>query len=217
MRLHNLGTFTGTWHDWHPSIASKELRLGLLQQVTGKAHKILGLRWNGDSPYIANCHNRTLYSSKMTGSDPTIAIGIILVGTCPGGWLSNIFSVLLDVDFVLSVTMTFFSSVIAMGMMPLNLLIYATPYTKGNARLQTPFKDLIIQLILLVVPCFIGIALRAKFPKWAPLFKRLFNYYMVIHSFIYMFIYLFIYLFIHLFICLFIYRFNTYSYIYFYL
>ena len=33
MRLHNHGTFPGTWHDWHPGIASKELRLGLLQQV----------------------------------------------------------------------------------------------------------------------------------------------------------------------------------------
>ena len=36
--LHKLGTFIGIWHEWHPGIASKELRLGLLQQVTSNTY-----------------------------------------------------------------------------------------------------------------------------------------------------------------------------------
>ena len=37
-RLHKLGTSIGTWHEWHPGIASKEQRSGLLQQVTETKH-----------------------------------------------------------------------------------------------------------------------------------------------------------------------------------
>ncbi|XP_071477741.1 sodium-dependent organic anion transporter-like [Diadema antillarum] len=102
----------------------------------------------------------------LVTDEPTAAIGIVLVGTCPGGWLSNIFSVLLDVDFVLSVTMTFFSSIIALGMMPLNLFIYSTPFTRGDSRLSTPYVELVQQLVILVLPVFIGIALSYKFPKF---------------------------------------------------
>ncbi|XP_071502683.1 ileal sodium/bile acid cotransporter-like [Diadema antillarum] len=102
----------------------------------------------------------------LPGDDASIAIGIVLVGTCPGGWLSNIFSVLLDVDFILSVTMTFFSSIIALGMMPLNLFIYSTPFTDENSRLSTPYQDLAIQLILLIIPCFLGIGISYKYPKF---------------------------------------------------
>lgn len=97
--------------------------------------------------------------------DNPTAVGIVLVGTCPGGWLSNIFSVLLDVDFILSVTMTFFSSIAGMAMMPFNIFVYATPFIQDNRNLQTPFGDLALNLIVLVVACIIGIFLGWKFEK----------------------------------------------------
>lgn len=105
------------------------------------------------------------FSSFKYSDEPEAQIGIVLVGTCPGGWLSNIFSVLLDVDFTLSITMTFFSSIIALGMMPLNLLIYASPFTGDDSRLGTPFVDLIQQLVILILPVFLGIGLSYKFEK----------------------------------------------------
>ncbi|XP_054766380.2 ileal sodium/bile acid cotransporter-like isoform X1 [Lytechinus pictus] len=108
----------------------------------------------------------TFAVARLITDEPTAAIGIVLVGTCPGGWLSNIFSVLLDVDYTLSVTMTFFSSIIALGMMPLNLLIYATPFTGGDARLGTPYVDLVQQLVILILPVFLGIGLSYKFKKF---------------------------------------------------
>lgn len=97
--------------------------------------------------------------------DNPTGVGIVLVGTCPGGWLSNIFSVLLDVDFILSVTMTFFSSIVGLAMMPLNIFIYATPFIQGNKNLETPFRDLALNLILLVAACVVGILLGYKFEK----------------------------------------------------
>ncbi|XP_797428.3 ileal sodium/bile acid cotransporter [Strongylocentrotus purpuratus] len=108
----------------------------------------------------------TFAIAQLITDEPEAQIGIVLVGTCPGGWLSNIFSVLLDVDFTLSITMTFFSSIIALGMMPLNLLIYASPFTGDDSRLGTPFVDLIQQLVILILPVFLGIGLSYKFKKF---------------------------------------------------
>ena len=41
--------------------------------------------------------------------------GLFVIGVCPGGMSSNSFTVLLDGDVNLSVTMTFLSTIVAMG------------------------------------------------------------------------------------------------------
>ncbi|XP_022082277.1 ileal sodium/bile acid cotransporter-like [Acanthaster planci] len=93
------------------------------------------------------------------------AVGLVLVGTCPGGFFSNIEVLLLDGDLVLSLAMTTFSTFLAVGMMPLNLLIYAQPFIDGDGRLETPFRELLIQLCGLVLPLVIGVPFFYKFPK----------------------------------------------------
>lgn len=82
-----------------------------------------------------------------------------------GGTISNLFSVLLDAYFVLSITMTFFSTIFALVMMPLNLLIYASSFTSAGEKIQTPFVDILIQLALLSAPVGIGIFLGWCCPK----------------------------------------------------
>ena len=111
--------------------------------------------------------------TKIFALDSETALGLTFVGTCPGGWLSNIFSLLLDCDFVLSLTMTFFSTVLALGMMPLNLFIYASAIVSDNSQLQTPFTDLAIQLILLIIPVGIGMGLCYKFIKFRKICEKL--------------------------------------------
>ncbi|XP_072033440.1 ileal sodium/bile acid cotransporter-like [Amphiura filiformis] len=103
--------------------------------------------------------------AKLFVLDDETSVGLILDGTCPGGWFSNIFSLLLDLDVVLSLTMTFMSTVLALGMMPLNLLIYATPYTDDNDSLDTPFVELFFQMLLLLVPVGFGMVVTWKFEK----------------------------------------------------
>ncbi|XP_038050361.1 ileal sodium/bile acid cotransporter-like [Patiria miniata] len=111
--------------------------------------------------------------TKIFSLDNETALGLIFVGTCPGGWLSNIFSLLLDCDFVLSLTMTFCSTVMAMGMMPLNLFIYATPLVADNSELKTPFVELAIQLAVLVIPIGVGMGLCYKFEKFKKICEKL--------------------------------------------
>ncbi|XP_071477740.1 ileal sodium/bile acid cotransporter-like [Diadema antillarum] len=105
--------------------------------------------------------------------DATTAVALIIVGSCPGGWLSNVFTLLLDCDLILSLTMTFCSTVIALGLMPLNLFIYARPYTSGNSSIRIPFLQIFLQLITLVVPLTIGTYVANRYPKAAKWFRRL--------------------------------------------
>lgn len=103
--------------------------------------------------------------AKLLKLDAPSAIGLVLDGSCPGGHLSNLLSVMLDVDYVLSLTMTSCSNILAMGMMPLNLFIYTPPFTEGNAQLETPFIEIGIQLVLLFIPISIGMFFKYKSPR----------------------------------------------------
>ncbi|XP_003724082.2 ileal sodium/bile acid cotransporter [Strongylocentrotus purpuratus] len=111
--------------------------------------------------------------AKAFQLDDAAAIGLILDGTCPGGWFSNVFTLLLDCDFNLSLTMTFSSTVLALGMMPLNLFIYTRFFLDHNKQLQAPYGQLAIQLAFLVVPVVIGLGLSHKFPKVKRIFDKM--------------------------------------------
>lgn len=107
--------------------------------------------------------------SKAFRLDNSTSLGLIMVGTCPGGWLSNIFSLLLDCDFILSLTMTFCSTILAMGMMPFNLWLYARPLTTGEQNLETPYFDLFLQLMYLIIPVGVSMLIArfsSKFRKY---------------------------------------------------
>ncbi|XP_072023462.1 ileal sodium/bile acid cotransporter-like [Amphiura filiformis] len=110
--------------------------------------------------------------AKLTHLDNASAVGLIIIGCCPGGWLSNIFTLILDCDLILSITMTTCSTVIALALMPLNLFIYGRSYASQDESLRTPFGDLFIQLLILVIPVLIGMVIYYKLPKVAKILKR---------------------------------------------
>ncbi|XP_006825821.1 ileal sodium/bile acid cotransporter-like, partial [Saccoglossus kowalevskii] len=95
------------------------------------------------------------------------ALGLMLMGSCPGGGLSNIFSVLLDGDLSLSITMTFISSVLALGMMSLNLFIYSHYWVAGGHSFPVPYIQIMVSLALLCIPVAIGMITRSRKPEWA--------------------------------------------------
>ncbi|XP_067126720.1 sodium-dependent organic anion transporter-like [Centruroides vittatus] len=54
-----------------------------------------------------------------------VATGLLIISCTPGGILSNIFTYYLNGDVSLSVSMTTISTVLALGMMPLNVWLYS--------------------------------------------------------------------------------------------
>ena len=63
--------------------------------------------------------------TKIFGLSPELAIGVILVGTCPGGTSSNVMTFLSKGDVALSVGMTAVSTVLAPFLTPALTYLYA--------------------------------------------------------------------------------------------
>ena len=72
--------------------------------------------------------------SKVFGLDPYLAVGIILVGCCPGGVSSNVMSFLAKGDVTYSVSMTMVSTLLAPIMTPLLVLWLADTSIDVNAK-----------------------------------------------------------------------------------
>ena len=72
-------------------------------------------------------------------------MGLFVLGCSPGGNGSNFWTLLLGGDINLSITMTFISTIAALGMMPLWILVMGPYLTDGD--LVIPFGQLIMSLI----------------------------------------------------------------------
>jgi bile acid transporter len=88
------------------------------------------------------------------------AIGLIVMGTCPGGTTSNLFAHLSGADTALSLSMTAASKVLGVLMMPLSLYVYARGFADGIAL---PYGEVAKTLLVLLVPVALGLAMRRRF------------------------------------------------------
>ncbi|NXO04242.1 NTCP protein, partial [Rhinopomastus cyanomelas] len=103
---------------------------------------------------------------KLFQLGATESLAILICGCCPGGNLSNIFSLALRADMNLSIVMTACSTVLAIGLMPLLLYLYSRGMYKGDLEDKIPYKGIITSLALMLVPCAIGIILNEKKPQY---------------------------------------------------
>ncbi|XP_062862697.1 ileal sodium/bile acid cotransporter [Trichomycterus rosablanca] len=97
---------------------------------------------------------------------PIQAVVILIMGCCPGGTNSNVITYWLDGDMDLSISMTTCSSILALGMMPLCLFIYASVWISADT-IQIPFDSIGITLVCLLVPVTLGIFVKHRWPKIA--------------------------------------------------
>lgn len=97
--------------------------------------------------------------TRIFGLDPELAIGVILVGTCPGGTSSNVMTYLSGGDVALSVSMTSVSTILAPLMTPLLTLLYAGQTVDVNvaAMFVSVIKVVMVPIILgILVNYFLG-------------------------------------------------------------
>jgi BASS family bile acid:Na+ symporter len=92
--------------------------------------------------------------------DPQLALGMILVASCPGGTFSNIMTWIGRGNVAVSVTMTAISSLAAVIMTPLNFGFYGwlNPHTRDVLREISvqPFELLALVVLVLGVPILLG-------------------------------------------------------------
>ncbi|XP_049681964.1 hepatic sodium/bile acid cotransporter [Accipiter gentilis] len=96
----------------------------------------------------------------------TESLAILICGCCPGGNVSNTFSLALKGDMNLSIVMTTCSTVLATGLMPLLLYLYSGGLYKGDLEGKVPYKGITTSLVLMLIPCAVGIILNEKKPQY---------------------------------------------------
>ena len=99
--------------------------------------------------------------ARMFGLNDALTVGIILVGTVPGGTASDVITFLSNGDVALSVSLTAVSTVISPVLTPIITLLLI-----GNQIQFNPIDMFISILEIVIIPIILGLALNYKFPKF---------------------------------------------------
>ena len=103
--------------------------------------------------------------------EPELALGMILVASCPGGTFSNIMTWLARANVAVSVSMTAVSSLAATVLTPLNFALYGwlTPNTRAlvTAIARDPWNILLLVALVLALPLVLGMLAGRHFPRFA--------------------------------------------------
>jgi len=96
---------------------------------------------------------------------PAIAVGLVVIASCPGGTTSNIFAFLAKGNLALSILMTAVASMITVFTIPLFTNIALNLFTEEvlEAPMRLPVTQTVALLVMIIfIPVMIGMAVRAK-------------------------------------------------------
>lgn len=100
--------------------------------------------------------------SKLFNLPPELALGVILVGCCPGGTSSNVITFLSKGDVALSVAMTGVSTILAPLLTPLLVKLFAGAYVPVDV-----WGMFLSILQVIIAPIALGLLVKRFFPKAA--------------------------------------------------
>lgn len=115
--------------------------------------------------------------AALSGLPGELAVGLVLIASCPGGAVSNLMTYLARGEVALSVSLTVVANVVTIVSIPL-LLNLAMTIFMGSDALSLAVGPLIVRLMLLtLVPLLLGMTLRRVRPaiavRWEPWVRRL--------------------------------------------
>lgn len=126
---------------------------------------------------------------------PSIGLGMMLVAACPGGNLSNLFTMFARGNTALSVSLTFLATIGALVMTPFNITFWGSLYEPTAQLVKQvaldPKEVMMTVIFVLGIPLLVGLVLRAQFPKialklqgWLKYMSALFLAVLIIGAFI---------------------------------
>ncbi len=108
--------------------------------------------------------------AEVMGLSPAIAVGLVIIASCPGGTTSNIFTLLAFGNVALSITLTVLASMITIVTIPLftNLALDMYAMEAGQQTVKLPvLRTVITLMVVTVVPVLIGMFVRHRSPSFA--------------------------------------------------
>ncbi|MEN6588685.1 MAG: bile acid:sodium symporter family protein [Proteiniphilum sp.] len=100
-----------------------------------------------------------------------VALGMILVASCPGGNVSNLISAISNSNVTLSVSLTAITTVMSLFMTPFNFAFWGGLYARHSPLLVPisidPVEMFRTVFLILGIPIILGMLTGMKFPKFA--------------------------------------------------
>jgi len=107
---------------------------------------------------------------------PSIALGMFVVASCPGGVVSNYFTHLARGNVAFSVSLTATSSAFAAVLTPFLIVVTSQSYQPTATLLRSidfrPLAFLLQTAVLLMVPLLVGMFIAARTPGFAAVLQR---------------------------------------------
>lgn len=99
---------------------------------------------------------------------PEIAVGVMILATCPGGPTSNLIAHLAKGDTALSVSLTALSSIISIITIPFVINYALVAFLQEGQIIQLDISKTILQIFVIVlIPVSLGMFIKNKSPKFA--------------------------------------------------
>ena len=115
---------------------------------------------------------------------PSIAMGMIVVASCPGGNISNFITHIAKGNTALSISMSAVSTALAIIMTPINITFWGSMHPETKAILQEvtldPIQMVIIIFLLLGLPLALGIYFSKLFPVATQKIKKWMRYFSIV-------------------------------------
>jgi bile acid:Na+ symporter, BASS family len=94
--------------------------------------------------------------------DPVMAVGLMILASCPGGPTSNLITQVCKGNIALSVTLTALASFISILLIPFILSFTLNYFGSGNgAAIKLPIVDTILQIMVItIIPILLGMLIR---------------------------------------------------------
>ncbi|MDF1517384.1 MAG: bile acid:sodium symporter family protein [Lutibacter sp.] len=108
---------------------------------------------------------------KLVNPMPSIALGMMMVASCPGGNISNFMTQMAKGNSALSISLTAFSTLVCLVMTPFNLYFYGNLYAPTAEILQTielnPWELVKLVTLILGIPLILGMWVKNAKPALA--------------------------------------------------
>ncbi|XP_039302088.1 ileal sodium/bile acid cotransporter isoform X2 [Solenopsis invicta] len=103
---------------------------------------------------------------------PELQIGMFFTGISPSGGASNMWTLLLDGNLNLSITMTTICTIAAFGMMPFWVFTLGR-YIFAQGKIAVPYRHIGTFVVGLIIPLAIGFLIKKKLPRVSKILVRI--------------------------------------------
>ena len=105
------------------------------------------------------------FTLKLSGE---VALGVMLLTLCPGGVLSNLFTLLARGDVALSVTMTSIASLVTVFTLPIAINLSMLYFSDSSVQISLPLLKTALQIMVItIIPVSLGMVIFRRAPAFA--------------------------------------------------